>query len=256
MNVMKDYDACLFDLYGTLVDIHTDESRPAPWRVLADFAGSADAFRSLPALRAEYSRLCREREEKLRERFSQPEIDLIPVFSELFSRRLPRPGEEELRALAWRFRCASTSHLRLYAGAKELLAALRAAGKTVILLSNAQSAFTMPELRLLGIHGDFHRIYLSSDHGCRKPDPAFFSLPLRELALRPERCLMIGNDPDCDIRGAAGVGMDSYYIHTALSPAWDPTAPATYRQRGQDLRLLKKRLTGTESERSDIHDHD
>ena len=31
------YDTCIFDLYGTLVDIRTDESTPGLWEKLALF---------------------------------------------------------------------------------------------------------------------------------------------------------------------------------------------------------------------------
>ena len=33
------YQNYLFDLYGTLVDIHTDEDSPAAWEALARFYG-------------------------------------------------------------------------------------------------------------------------------------------------------------------------------------------------------------------------
>ena len=227
---MKHYDAYLFDLYGTLVDIHTDEGRPAVWRALASYAPGSDPR----ALKRRFEALCLEREEALWQKTAFPEIDLEPVFAEL----LDTDDREKIRAAAWAFRRASTTHLRLYAGAKELLEGLRKTGARVILLSNAQALFTRPELRLLDLEGSFHRICLSSDYGCRKPDPAFFSRPLEELDLEPSRCLMLGNDPDCDIRGAAGAGMDSFYLHTGLSPAFDPAAPATYVQKGADLRRV------------------
>lgn len=227
---MKHYDAYLFDLYGTLVDIHTDEGRPAVWRALAACAQKYDPR----ALRRRFEALCREQEELLRGRTAFPEIDLMPVFAEL----LDTDDPERIREAAWAFRRASTTHLRLYAGARELLEGLRETGARVILLSNAQALFTRPELELLGLEGAFHRIYLSSDYGCRKPDPAFFTRPLEQLNLDPGRCLMLGNDPDCDIRGAAGAGMDSFYLHTGLSPAFDPAAPATCVQKGADLRRV------------------
>ena len=47
------------------------------------------------------------------------------------------------------FRILSTEYIRLYDGAKELLAALRETGKKVYLLSNAQRIFTAYELKLL-----------------------------------------------------------------------------------------------------------
>ena len=56
---------------------------------------------------------------------------------------------------------------------------------------------------------------------------------------------MVGNDPVCDIQGAAAVGMDTWYIRSGLSPA-DATpagdVPATYRQERMDLKKLRKAL--------------
>ena len=232
---MKHYDAYLFDLYGTLVDIHTDEGRPAVWRALASYAPGSHPR----ALKRRYEALCLEREEALWQKTAFPEIDLGPVFAEL----LGTDDRERIRAAAWAFRRASATHLRLYAGAKELLAGLRETGARVILLSNAQALFTRPELALLGLDDAFHRIYLSSEYVCKKPDAAFFAAPLADLGLEPGRCLMLGNDPDCDIRGAAGAGMDSFYLHTGLSPAFDPAAPATCVQKGADLWRVLSLLT-------------
>ena len=171
---MKQYDAYVFDLYGTLVDIHTDEHIAAPWKALADYAASCGAHYRLPELRESYLRHCAAQEEKLRGSSACPEIDLQPVFAALLSEKGVFPEKAIVREAAWRFRKASTSHLRLYAGAKELLEALGKSGSYVLLLSNAQALFTRPELRLLGIDRAFDRVDISSDRGCRKPDPAFF----------------------------------------------------------------------------------
>ena len=78
------------------------------------------------------------------------------------------------RALAWTFRQASTSMLRLYPDALELLARLRSVGLHVVLVSNAQSCYTRPELAMLGLEYVFDRIVISSEIGVRKPSPAIF----------------------------------------------------------------------------------
>ena len=98
------------------------------------------------------------------------------------------------------------------------------AGKKVILLTNAQSGFTRPELHLLGLDTAFDAIFISGDAGVKKPSPAFFGL-LWQTGLRPEDSVMVGNDGRCDCRGAAEAGMDSFYIHTEQSPEDEPVLP-------------------------------
>ena len=241
---MKQYKAYLFDLYGTLVDIHTDESKPAFWKQVAAFYADRGAVYDWHTLRQTYRALCAAETARLQTLYpdARIEIDLLPVFRALYEQKGLSPDPALLADTAWAFRRASTCHLRAYAGAGELLGDLRAAGRTVILLSNAQSCFTRPELELLGLADCFDRIYISSEVGFQKPDPRFFTAPLRDLGLDPTDCLMIGNDPRCDIGGAKAVGMDAAYLHTRLSPPYDPAAPAVLRMRGMDLRTLQKRL--------------
>lgn len=236
--------AFLFDLYGTLVDIHTDENQSSLWQQMSGFAVSRGAAWEAEALRRAYGAAVREEEARLRLRDrdlpeARPEIDLARVFVRLYAEKgVPADGRL-IAETARRFRAASTTHLRLYAGAKELLAALRQRGK-VLLLSNAQSLFTRPELRQLGLEDCFDGVYLSSEAGFQKPDPRFFRLALEREGLEARDCLMLGNDPRCDGEGARAVGMAAYVIRSALSPR----DAEGYDQRGMDLRKLKRRLLG------------
>ncbi len=232
---MRAYRACLFDLYGTLVDIHTDETKPAFWREIAGFYTQHGAAWEGRALREAYQALCAAQTASLQSNDPDAlvEIDLLPVFRALYEARGLVPEQTLLTDTTWCFRRRSTTHLRAYAGAKELLEALRGAGKTVILLSNAQGSFTRPELERLGLTACFDRVYISSEQGFRKPDPRFFRAPLGDLGLDPSDCLMIGNDPVCDVAGAAAVGMDAVYIRSALSPK-APAAPLCHSERGEE----------------------
>ena len=76
----------------------------------------------------------------------------------------------------------------------------------------------MAELGKLGLLSRFDGIVLSSDAGVKKPDKAIFEYLLSKYGLRPEACVMIGNDMDADMGGAASVGMAGRFIHTNLSP--------------------------------------
>ena len=261
---MLNYGTVLFDLYGTLVDIHTDENMSRLWRKFSGFLGSKGADYGSSELKGAYFRIVRKKEERLAEELSMgkaheakrsadaheahPEIDISGVFRELYEGRgVSNVTDEMIAETAVYFRKASTTHMRLYAGAAGLLRALKRAGKRVILLSNAQSLFTVPELKALGIYDLFDKIYISSDYGCKKPDPSFFMLPINELELDPAGCLMIGNDPVCDVKGALSVGMDAYYIHSALSPKPCPDQASMGLAEGHfqdhmDLGLLGRRL--------------
>lgn len=240
---MKRYDAVVFDLYGTLVDIHTDESRPALWRTMAAYYARKGAAYTPGELRGAYQRGVKER--LAAQSGSWPEIDVLAVFSDLFTAAGSAPEEAAIRAAAQLFRKGSTTHLRAYAGAAELTAALRRDGRRVLLLSNAQRCFTEPELEAVGLSDSFDGIYISSDYGFQKPDPRFFQLLLSREGLRPGQCLMVGNDPLCDAAGAKAVGMDAWYIRSGLSPRDAPPTEAVeadYRQHGTDLRALRRAL--------------
>lgn len=122
-----------------------------------------------------------------------------------------------------RFRALSTDYIRLYPGAKELLHTLRAQGRGVYLLSNAQALFTRTELDELGLTDCFDGICLSSDYGVKKPDRRFFEVLFQTYGLSPEGAVMVGNDGICDIQGAREAGLDTVYIRSNLSP--DEPAP-------------------------------
>lgn len=245
---MKSYTACFFDLYGTLVDIHTNESDPAFWRKIAAYYSERGADWTGAELRGEYLRFCTEEESRLRASATpgaEVELDLTAVFAALYRARGVEPAEALIRQTALFFRKKSTTHLRAYAGARELLLGLRKGGIKVVLLSNAQSCFTRPELDELGLTDCFDRIFISSEVGRKKPDPAFYRAALEALGLEPTDCLMIGNDPCCDIQGAAAVGLDAFYIRSALSPKPAPVPealPAVGSLPRMDLRALFRLL--------------
>ena len=227
------YRHYIFDLYGTLADIRTDETDPAAWRALAEALG-AEKWESLPD---RYVALCRAEQARLERALARAgvpgpaEIDIENVWRALF------PGADT-KAVSALFRRLTTRRLALYPGAKALLSALRARGKTICLLTNAQASFTLPELRTLGIDGAFDHIFISSRAGVKKPSPAFFALP-RRAGLPPEESLMIGNDDACDCRAAAAAGMDSLYIRTAQSP--EPSGPLP--ENCREISALSQALT-------------
>lgn len=240
---IKYYQNYIFDLYGTLVDIHTDEEKPALWDTLARFL----LMKGLPVraeqLHGDYLYRCdqaqsaKEAELAAKGRTGPAEPDLLLVWKQL----CPAMSVQELQDLACLFRTLSTERLRLFDGAWELLAQLHYGGKRVYLLSNAQECFTLPELRLLDLLGCFDGILLSSQAGVKKPSPEFFGCLLQKYHLDPAKSLMIGNDDEADCRGAAAVGLDSVYISTEQSPALSAPLPENCRS-VKNLRQLFQEL--------------
>lgn len=219
------YENYIFDLYGTLADIRTNEEKPYLWKKMSEFYTSLGAFYTPAQLRNGFRRLegelARRMESKPRLQGQKDvlvEPDLTEVFRELFLEKGVSCHWQTARMTAVFFRTLSRQALRVYDGAKETLGELRCRGGRLYLLSNAQSDFTRPELELLGLAHCFDGILLSSEEGCKKPCAAFFQILMRRYGLDPAKSIMVGNDEFSDIAGAAGMGMDSLYLHTATSP--------------------------------------
>ena len=215
------YSNIIFDLYGTLIDIRTDEYSLDFWRRAVQVFAMGGASFSPGELRTAYSKYVRRAymREKLRHpTYKHLDVDLLEVFRKLYAMKGLNPDEVQLRDTAYKFRKASTEHINLYDGVIELLEGLRAAGKKIYLLSNAQESFTIPEMDELGILGYFDGIMISSEERVSKPQKQFFNKLLDKYNLKPEECLMVGNDMNSDMLGAESAGIDGLYIHQDISP--------------------------------------
>ena len=245
------YQNYIFDLYGTLVDIRTDESSPAFWRRAAAVFANAGASYTPGELCSAYRRYTRRA--MLRERLRRPmwrshDIELLDVFSRLLRDKGVEPSDELARKVARSFRKTSTEFIRLYDGAYELLEALRAADKRIYLLSNAQECFTVPELEELGIIGFFDGILISSTVRVCKPERAFFNTLIRRYDIDPSCSLMIGNDAGSDMLGASRVGIDGLYIHQDISPNVEDESliPAKWKIMDGNVRRIRELVLNSE----------
>ena len=213
------YTDLIFDLYGTLVDIHTEEDDTV-WEKTAIFFGFYGAHYTAAELKAAFRANLAAREARAGQSYECfPDIPFELVMEELF---LDKGISENSASLgiqaAQLFRISSIDYVKLYPHVLDALAMLRKKGSRLWLLSNAQRIFTAYELRHLGLGEQLDGIYISSDYRCRKPDLRFYQALLEEQNLDPAACLMIGNDRDTDIAGAKNAGLDTLYMHTELTP--------------------------------------
>lgn len=213
------YTDLIFDLYGTLVDIHTEEN-DLVWEKTALYFGFYGAHYTTEGLRSAFQAELKAREAKAGQSYECfPDIPFEQIMASLFRSAGVADRAEELGINAAQlFRISSIEYVKLYPGALEALALLREKGCRLWLLSNAQRIFTEYELRHLGLGAQLDAIYISSDYRCRKPDARFYKALMEEQGLELSNCLMIGNDRFTDIGGARGIGMATLYMHTNLTP--------------------------------------
>lgn len=213
------YKNYIFDLYGTLLDIHTDERKRYLWEKMSALYQSYGATYTPGELRQAYQKRISSSEKSLGLPYG--EIQITPVFRALFEDKKVSTSDEMLRCIAYTFRTISRSYLRPYPGVIETLKKLKCEGKGIYLLSNAQSVFTHPEVCMTGLDHLLDGILYSSDAGIRKPDPAFMEKGLSIWGLNRSECVMVGNDAECDGGVARGSCMDCIYIFSNISPSDD-----------------------------------
>ena len=235
------YKNYIFDLYGTLVDIRTNERKTYLWKKMSEIFASYGAMYTPNDLHQTYRWLVKQQEMNLPK---NGEVNRSKVFVELFERKGVSCNRQMQKAIAIFFRSISRQMIDVYPGVKETLQELRNRGKGIYLLSNAQSDFTIPEINMLGLSTYFDDIFISSELGYKKPSKEFFEELLKTYHLDPKTCLMVGNDESADIKGAKALGMDSLYIHTEISPAEDTESSATYVVMDGDWKKVSSILLG------------
>lgn len=242
----KQYQAVFFDLYGTLIDIRSDEGAPRAWNALYE------ALRDAGAEYADADGVKRAFDEGLAQVMEGHELDqwyepdYIPVYQRMLANRGAAADEGLARDMGRVFRRASTNLFRLYPGVMAMLDTLKGEGIRAVLVSNAQSCFTRPELALLGLDKALDDVLISSEEGVRKPGAALFERALRREGFTADQVVMVGNDSVNDIGGAKSAGIGGIYFHTAISPSDDaPTCDeALLSCRGADYDAMLEFVLG------------
>lgn len=215
---LKQYKNYIFDLYGTLIDIHTDQTLPYLWDKMADYYNCFGTSWSGESMHKAYEKICREKEIRLGKKLGTdyPEIDIAEVFAELLDGRTEGISDMDqwVTDTARLFRILSRLRYSLYPGTIPALSELKNRGRGIYLLSNAQRVFTEPEMKVKGIWDYFDGIFISSDRRIKKPDPVFMKDLLSTYNLCAEECVMIGNEYGSDMRIAAACGVDGIFLNT------------------------------------------
>lgn len=249
--MLEQYQNFVFDLYGTLIDIHTDENKKSFWANMAGIYSCYGAPYTGSELHDKYLQLVQEDEIIRLTGCTYPEIRLEKVFvkllrqkwneadnstnynnhnyaniSDIESIRTPqnydamyKMSDEELLTSPWAdmisnvFRTISRSKLKTFNYTMPFLDWIKANGGKIYLLSNAQHLFTIPELDITGLTDYFDGIYISSIKGLKKPEKGFIEGLINEYNLKPEETLMTGNEMFSDMGSAMQAGVDGLFLN-------------------------------------------
>lgn len=110
----------------------------------------------------------------------------------------------------WRY-YGSPRAWRVAAGAEQALAALRARGLALAILSNFDQRLH-GLLRGLNLRRYFDAVVLPADTGVAKPDPASFARCLAQLGIAPRQALFVGDHPLRDLQAARAAGLHALDI--------------------------------------------
>ncbi len=222
----------LFDLYGTLADVWTDEEKPSLWEGVARILGEEDGA----LIKNEYHAICKRLSDERAHNFA--EFDLLRVFEEMLEKR--GMDRENAQALAREFRLLSREELTLFPCVKEMLAGLKERGAGVYLVSNAQACFTRDELDELGLASCFDGIIISSGVGTKKPDLEIFYIAIKGWGIKGQENYYVGNDMHDDVLGAFVAGLKTVYIETRQSGSYP------------DIEVLPDHVVSTHEEMKDL----
>jgi len=208
---MPEVRAVVFDHYGTLVDIWTNEGKPEIFRYLCLYLQYFGANLTPEKLRSSFDRE-KERYVKARnERY--PEVDLEAVFKNILKKhQLGNPFLSE--SCCKLYRLFSLERIQLFPDTLPVLKEVRRSGHAMALVSDAQKVFALDEIRFLGLNEFFPYLVLSTYLGFKKPDPRLFSIASSLLEIDPAEMVYVGDNPDKDIQGAKETGMKTILVRS------------------------------------------
>src|SRR5438105_3474933 len=161
-----DLRALLFDINSTLIDIETDEHMEEVYRAISHFLTYQGINLRRWEVHDQYFQVMKEQFERIREPF--PEFDVVGVWREIvrrnasnYTRSLPAEKLQQLPvAIAELQRGVSRKRLCVYPLVRETLEQLRPHYRLAV-VSDAQAAFAIPELRAVGLGDYFDPVIVS-----------------------------------------------------------------------------------------------
>ncbi|HEY6294286.1 MAG TPA: HAD-IA family hydrolase [Streptosporangiaceae bacterium] len=204
---MGGWDACLVDLYDTLLSCDFSPNR----RELPKLAGVA-----AEAWNEGYARFWAS--------VQTGRLSKAEAFAQTLRALGAQPSGDLIRALVDRDRELAFANARLYDDAIPFLAALRAAGRKIAIVSNC-SEHTRPLLTRLGVIPLADAVILSCEVGTAKPSAEIYLRALDQLGVAATAAVFV-DDQASYCAGAAALGIAAVQIVRG-EPDGNVLAPGT-----------------------------
>lgn len=207
---MKKYATLFFDLDRTLWDFDANSAESLT-ELLEEFdllplVGSYDDFH----------RAYRKNNERLWADYRDGNISKPVLSWTRFSHTFQDFGlqnEELARLFGQLYLEKSQRKRKMMPGTLEILNYLKPAYK-LFLVTNGFEEVQKQKVVNCQLDEFFEGMITSEEAGVQKPDPAIFRLAMARSNSIASECLMIGDDPEVDIRGAASAGIDQVFLNS------------------------------------------
>jgi putative hydrolase of the HAD superfamily len=228
-----------FDLYGTLIDILTDEYDPWVYSTLSRYLSYRDIKITPKELKKTYFEDIQSQLKQSNE--SYPEVDVYKIFSNMMHQygNNKKYSKSAIVDTAVLFRSLTMRRFEVFQGVYDVLASLLEKYE-LALISDAQWVFTEPEMAMLGLTQFFKFRILSSRFGFKKPDVRLFDIAMKKLMIKSEESVYIGDNPPKDLIGAKKAGMKFILFRSEYKPNNDFQPDRQFNDYSELLKIVEE----------------
>jgi len=101
-------------------------------------------------------------------------------------------------------------------GTHEILTYLKEKSYNLFIVTNGFKEVQYNKIRNCNLDKYFSKVYTSEDAGYNKPDKRFFNYVLNDLKTQPQDCIIVGDDPEVDIKGAIQTNIKSIWFNPQM----------------------------------------
>jgi putative hydrolase of the HAD superfamily len=148
-------------------------------------------------------------------------------YQKIFQKFLKKvSGKIDYKVLAYAilaYRRVKDGFLAPYPGAKQALISLKEKGLKLAVVTDAPRLQAWLRLSAMKLDDFFDIVVALEDTGKLKPHKLPFEAALKKLKVKPSECLMVGDNPERDVKGAKALGMKTCHAKYGLTYKADKT---------------------------------